>query len=179
MLLKLIKTRSFISGSHCEVWEINHLTGNRLLGEVFVLNEHLPLELIYRVTISLRGICIQGRHCGWQWKSESRVRQQAREDQTTPLIGKSDLCLRSPHSKQPTASVYSGDPDEIEKAVTDYLRTIQECREEIRIEVCQPTPDLPGYPEVDYHPKDAPIVLIDDLPEDERPEEPVIIPLYD
>ena len=85
----------------------------------------------------------------------------------------------SPHSKQPTASVYSGDPDEIEKAVTDYLRTIQECREEIRIEVCQPTPDLPGYPEVDYHPKDAPIVLIDDLPEDERPEEPVIIPLYD
>ena len=47
--------------------------------------------------------------------------------------------------------------------VTDYLRTIQECREEIRIEVCQPEPNLPGYPEVDYHPKDAPIVLIDDL----------------
>jgi hypothetical protein len=138
MLLKLIKTRSFISGSHCEVWEINHLTGNRLLGEVFVLNEHLPLELIYRVTISFRGICIQGRHCGWQWKGEK-----------------------------------------LEVMVTDYLRTIQERREEIRIEVCQPIPDLPGYPEVDYHPKDAPIVLIDDLPEGERPEEPVIIPLYD
>ena len=42
--------------------------------------------------------------------SKTRVRQQAREDQTTPLIGKSDLCLRSPHSKQPTASVYSGGP---------------------------------------------------------------------
>ena len=26
----------------------------------------------------------------------ARVRQQDREDQTTPLIGKSDLCLRSP-----------------------------------------------------------------------------------
>ena len=137
MLLKLIKTRSFISGSHCEVWEINHLTGNRLLGEVFVLNEHLPLELIHRVTVSFRGICIQGRHCGWQWESEK-----------------------------------------LEVMVTDYLRTIQECREEIRIEVCTPEPNLPGYPEVDYHPKDAPIVLIDDLPEDERPEEPVIIPLY-
>ena len=137
MLLKLIKTRSFISGSHCEVWEINHLTGNRLLGEVFVLNEHLPLELIYRVSVTRSGICFAGRHCGFQWKSEK-----------------------------------------LEVMVTDYLRTIQECREEIRIEVCQPEPNLPGYPEVDYHPKDAPIVLIDDLPEDERPEEPVIIPLY-
>ena len=138
MYLKLIKTRPFISGCHCELWEINHVTGNRHLGDVFVLNEHLPLELIYRVTVSFRGICIQGRHCGWQWESEK-----------------------------------------LEVMVTDYLRTIQECREEIRIEVCTPEPYLPGYPEVDYHPKDAPIVLIDDLPEDERPEEPVIIPLYD
>ena len=137
MLLKLIKTRSYISGSHCEVWEINHLTGNRLLGEVFVLNEHLPLELIYRVTVTRCGICFAGRHCGWIWESER-----------------------------------------VEVVVTDYLRTIQECREEIRIEVCEPEPDLPGYPEVDYHPKDAPIVLMDDLPEDERPE-PIIIPLYD
>ena len=112
MLLKLIKTRSFISGSHCEVWEINHETGNRLLGEVFVLNEHLPLELIYRVTVTIRGICIQGRHCGWQWESER-----------------------------------------LEIAVTEYLKVVQECHEEIRIEVCEPTPNLPGYPEVDFHPE--------------------------
>ena len=51
MLLKLIKTRQFISGAHCEVWEMNHLNGNRLLANVFVLNEHLPLELIYRLTV--------------------------------------------------------------------------------------------------------------------------------
>ena len=63
MLLKLIKTRQYISGSHCEVWEINHETGNRLLGEVFVLNKHLPLELIYRVTVTRSGICFAGRHC--------------------------------------------------------------------------------------------------------------------
>ena len=113
MLLKLIKTRQYISGSHCEVWEINHETGNRLLGEVFVLNEHLPLELIYRVTVSVRGICVAGRHCGWQWESERR-----------------------------------------EQAVTEYLKVVQEIHEEIRIEVCEPTPDLPGYPEVDYHPGD-------------------------
>ena len=138
MLLKLIKSRPFISGCHCELWEINHLTGNRLLGEVFVLNEHLPLELIYRLTVTIRGICIQGHHCGWQWE-----------------------CERT------------------EQAVTKYLKLVQEIHEEIRIEVCQPEPDLPGYPEVDYHPKDAPIVLMDDLPEDERPQEPVIIPLYD
>lgn len=67
MLLKLIKTRGMMSGSHCEVWEINHLSGNRHLADAFVLNDHLPLELIYRLTVTGRGICIQGRHCGWQW----------------------------------------------------------------------------------------------------------------
>ena len=113
MLLKLIKTRQYISGSYCEVWEINHETGNRLLGEVFVLNEHLPLELIYRVTVSVRGICIQGRHCGWQWESAR-----------------------------------------LEVAVTEDRKVVQERREEIRIEVCEPEPNLPGYPEVDYHPGD-------------------------
>ena len=116
MLLKLIKTRQYISGSHCEVWEINHETGNRLLGEVFVLNEHLPLELIYRVTVTIRGICIQGRHCGWVWEDHGR-------------------------------------PDERrEEKVTEYLRVTQEVHEEIFIEVCEPEPDLPGYPEMDFHP---------------------------
>ena len=67
MLLKLIKIRQMISGAHCELWEINHLTGNNLLAKVFVLNEHLPLELIYRLTIHRTGICIQSRQCGWQW----------------------------------------------------------------------------------------------------------------
>ena len=65
MILKLIKTRPFISGCHCELWEINHVIGNRHLGDVFVLNEHLPLELIYPLTITHRGIYLQGRHCGW------------------------------------------------------------------------------------------------------------------
>ena len=56
-----------ISGAHCEVWEMNHLTGNKHLANVFVLNEHLPLELIYRLTIHYSGIFIQNRQCGWQW----------------------------------------------------------------------------------------------------------------
>ena len=120
MLLKLIKIREFISGAHCEVWEINHFTGNRLLAEVFVLNEHLPIELIYRVTVTRVGICFAGRQCGWQWECERR-----------------------------------------EQAVTEYLKVVQEIHEEIRIEVCRPKPFLPGYPEVDYHPDDYPIVLID------------------
>ena len=114
MLLKLIKTREFISGSHCEVWEINHLTGNRLLGEVFVLNELLPPELFYRLTVTRKGICFARKQCGWMWESERT-----------------------------------------EKAVTEYLKVVQECREEIRIEVCLPEPDLPGYPPVDFHPDDC------------------------
>jgi hypothetical protein len=138
MLLKLIKTQEFISGAHCEVWEVNPILGDRLLAKVFVLREHLQLELIYRLSISWRGICIHGKYCGWQWED----------------------------------SVH-------ERFVTHYLTQIQASREEIRIEVCRPKPDLPGYPEVDYHPDDYPIVLIDDLSEDEQPEEPYYEPDFE
>lgn len=137
MLLKLIKTREVISGAHCEIREVNSILGDKLLAEVFVLNEHLPLELMYRLTVSVRGICIQGRHCGWQWENEME-----------------------------------------ERMVTHYFEQVQAIREEIRIEICRPKPDLPGYPEVDYHPDDYPIVLLDDLEEDERPEESVYVPDY-
>ena len=119
MLLKLIKTKQFISGCHCEVWEKNSERGNRLLGEVFVLNEHLPLELFYRVTVTVRGICFAGRHCGFQWKSQRQ-----------------------------------------EVAVTEYLRVVQEIHEEIYVKVCEPEPDLPGYPHTDYHPDDYPIAFV-------------------
>ena len=131
MLLKLIKTREMPSGIHCEVLEVNPLTKDRILAKVFVMNELLPLELYYSLTISWRGICIQGRHCGWQWEKP-----------------------------------------EDEKAVIDYLKTIQATYEEIRLEVCGPKPQLPGYPEVDRNPEDYPITLLDDLDEDEKPEGP-------
>ena len=56
-----------ISGAHCEVWEINPILGYRLMAEVFVLNEHLPEEMIYRLTVTLHGIRIRGQYPGWQW----------------------------------------------------------------------------------------------------------------
>lgn len=118
MLLQLIKTQEMISGCHCQLWEINHLSGNRLLGEMFVLNEHMPLELIYRLTVTQRGISVRGQHCGWQW------------DHPADEIG-----------------------------TTAYLRGIQFTREEIRLEVCTPPPHLPGYPYINYHPRDYPIVF--------------------
>ena len=49
---------------------------------------------------------------------EPRVRQQDCDDDTTPLNRRSNSCLRSPHSKQPSASVYSGDPNSEEEG--DY-----------------------------------------------------------
>lgn len=85
MLLKLIKTRQCISGAHCELWEIipgasfqrngrsglrrerSNCENGRLLAKVFVLNEHLPIELIFRLTVHHSGIFIQSRQCGWQW----------------------------------------------------------------------------------------------------------------
>ena len=72
MLLKLIKTREMISGAHCEVWKINHFTGNKLLAKVFVLNEHLKGELFYRLTIHRTGIFIHGQQCGWQWDNPNK-----------------------------------------------------------------------------------------------------------
>lgn len=118
MLLKLIKIRPQSSGTLCELWEVNPLQGNRLLAEVIVLDEQMPLELIYRITVTLSGICLQGRPTEWVWVSHR-----------------------------------------VEVVVTDYLLQIQRTREEIRIEVCRPVPDLPGYPYVDYHPDDYPTVL--------------------
>ena len=142
MLLKLIKTRPMISGTHCEVWEINPLLEDRLMAEVFVLYEHLPSELIYPLTITLHGIRIRGQELGWQW-----------------------------------------DEPEAEQEVSEYLKEIQLSGEKIYLEVCVPEPDLPGYPYIDRHPDDYPIVLtdemivlLDDLKEDERPEEPIYEP---
>ncbi len=138
MLIKLIKTREVISGAHCEVWEINPLLEDRLMAEVFVLNEHLPLELILPLSITFHGIRIRGRDIGWQW-----------------------------------------DQPEAEQEVYEYLKEIQLSGEEIYLEVCVPEPELPGYPYVDRHPVDYEdaitsdmIVLMGDLNEDERPEEP-------
>ena len=109
-----------ISGAHCEVWEINHFAGNKHLANVFVLNEHLQLELIYRLTVHRSGIFIRGHPCGWQW-----------------------------------------DNPEQETSVADYLLSVQAIQEEIRIEICQPEPYLPGYPYVNRNPNDYPVVLGD------------------
>ena len=51
-------------------------------------------------------------------KEQPRVRQRDCDDDTTPLNRRSNSCLRSPHSKQPSASVYSGDPNSEEEG--DY-----------------------------------------------------------
>ena len=75
------------------------------------------------------------------------------------------------------------DEPEAEQEVYEYLKEIQLSGEEIYLEVCIPEPDLPGYPYIDRHPDDYPIVLTDemivlmgDLNEDERPEEPIYEP---
>jgi len=125
------------SGTYCELVEANSFIGNKHLAYIFVLNEHLPLELIYPLTVTRSAIYIRRREVGWQWPNES-----------------------------------------IEAKFIEYLCYVHSIREEIYLEVCRPKPYLPGYPEVDYHPKDAPIVLLDDLDEDERPEEPIYTPDY-
>ena len=127
MLLKLIKIRPMNTGTLCELWEVNPILGDRLLAEVIVLDEQMPLELIYRLTVTYSGICLQGHPTKWVWATYR-----------------------------------------MEAIVTDYLFQIQRTHEEIRIDVCRPVPDLPGYPYVDYHPDDYPTVIgLDDIPEEE------------
>ena len=113
MLLRLIKTRPMNTGTHAELWLIDHAFGDRHLANVFVLYEHLLLALIYPVTVTPSGIYIRGQQCGWQW-----------------------------------------DNPQAEQAIIDFLLEMQGGREEIRIDICDPEPYLPGYPAVDYHPGD-------------------------
>lgn len=118
MLLKLIKTLPMPSGMHAEIVEVNSVTGNIHLADIFVLHEHLPSELIYPLTVTRRALYIRGREVGWQW------------------------------------------PDRLtESSVMAYLCYVQSIREEIYLDVCDPDPDLPGYPPVDYNPKDYPVVI--------------------
>ena len=110
------------SGTHCELVEAHSFTGNKHLANIFVLNEHLPLELIYPLTVTRSAIYIRRREVGWRWANES-----------------------------------------LEAEIIEYLCSIRSLREEIYLEVCTPEPYLPGYPEVDYNPKDYPVVIgIDD-----------------
>ena len=118
MLLKLIKCRSMHAGTLCELWEVNPLLGDRMLAEVVVSDEQMPLELYYRLSVTYAGLCIQGRPTEWIWTPRTQ-----------------------------------------EVVVTDYLLQIQRSREEIRLDVCRPVPNLPGYPYVDYHPNDYPVVI--------------------
>ena len=127
MLLKLIKMHPMSSGTLCELWEKNPILGDKLLAEVIVLDEQMPLELFYRLSVTNSGLCLQGHPTGWVWASYR-----------------------------------------MEAIVTDYLLQIQRSHEEIRVDVCQPVPDLPGYPFVDYHPDDYPVVIgLDDISEQE------------
>lgn len=49
----------------------------------------------------------------------------------------------------------------LEATIITYLLGIQHSREEIYLDVCEAMPDLPGYPETDYHPDDYPEVIMD------------------
>ena len=99
MLLKLIKTLSMPSGIHAEIVEVNSVLGNTHLADIFVLNELVPQELIYPLSVTRNALFIREREVGWQW---------------------SDYLTES--------------------SVMAYLH-------------------LPGYPQVDFNPKDYPIVM--------------------
>ena len=48
----------------------------------------------------------------------------------------------------------------LEATIITYLLEIQHSREEIYLDVCDPIPDLPGYPDVDLTSPDYPAVLM-------------------
>ena len=88
-----------ITGTHCELWEINTVTGSRMLCEVYVLYDLLPAELFYRLTINVSGLHIRDRPCGWQWQQpndEQIVEQYLRTVQRSGEEIFIEVCLPEP-----------------------------------------------------------------------------------
>ena len=72
MLLTLIKTRETRYGIHAVLIETNHIFGDKMLAELYIPQEEIPLELIYRVTVPRSGINLQGRPTHWLWPNRER-----------------------------------------------------------------------------------------------------------
>ena len=106
MLLKLIRIEKNEVAYLCEVWIVNPLNGDTLVGEVIIAVEDMPLALIYPLSVTATDLCIRGKRCKWRWKSY--------RDELDTLI---------------------------------YLQEIQASHEELFLDIRDPKPDLPGYPE--------------------------------
>ena len=89
MLLTLIKTKETRYGVHAVLIETNHIFGDKHLADVYIPQDEVPLELIYRVSIPRSGIWLQGRRTRWLWPNREtrreveaylQVIQQSREE---------------------------------------------------------------------------------------------------
>ena len=75
MLLTLIKQRETRYGFHAVLIETNHLFGDKFLSEVYIPQDEMPLELIYRLTVTKSGIHLFGKKINWLWPN--RLRRKA------------------------------------------------------------------------------------------------------
>ena len=75
MLLTLIKTRITRYGVHAVLFETNHISGDRFLSDIYIPQDEVPLDLIYRVTIPRSGIWLQGRRTRWLWPNRIQRKQ--------------------------------------------------------------------------------------------------------
>jgi len=75
MLLTLIKTRTTRYGVHAVLIETNHIFGDKHLAEVYIPQEDVPLDLIYRVSIPRSGIWLQGKKTHWLWPNRIKRKE--------------------------------------------------------------------------------------------------------
>ena len=106
MLLKLIRIEKNEVAYLCEVWIVNPLNGDTLVGEVIIAVADMPLALIYPLNVTETDLCIRGKRCKWRWLRH--------RDEVMVLV---------------------------------YLQQIQASREALFLDICDPKPYLPGYPE--------------------------------
>lgn len=72
MLLTLIKKRETRYGVHAVLIETNHLFVDKMLSDVYIPKDEVPLDLFYGVSIPRSGICLKGKRTRWRWPNRAK-----------------------------------------------------------------------------------------------------------
>jgi len=141
MLLKLIRRSTHGTSVMGQLWVIDHVMGNTLLCDTLENNDHLISELIYPVHVTLspkfRRLLPLIDHVPGRSGIRIHAGNQSSDSSGCVLVG---------HAKGTRLT----DSREVETMVTKMLLSVDQSREDIRLEVTHYVPPTPGYPEHDY-----------------------------
>jgi len=141
MLLQLIRKPTSHVGVPGQLWVIDHILGNQLLCDTLEHSSYLIPELIYPVHVThspkFRRLLPLIDHVPGRSGIRIHAGNQAHDSEGCVLVG---------HANGP----YLTDSRCVEAMVTKLLLSIDQSREDIRLEVTHYVAPLPGYPETDH-----------------------------